>query len=104
MMISTGKCRNARPAKAASFWPSDALFQSLLERIEGPETACQRQVDRNEDDGHHGKRRGQWNVTGCTLLLIHHHADEIAGRADDARDDVVAECERERKYRARCEP
>src|SRR6188768_1210699 len=103
MMTSTGTCMNARPANAPTRMSSEGWsgLYVFLERIECPKAFGNRQVHEDEHDGHHGKRRGQRDVAGGSLLHVHHHADEIPRRTDHAWDDVVAERQRKREHRSR---
>src|SRR5258705_13247643 len=91
-MMSTGKCMKTSPPTAAT--RCRMLGRSKLERIEGSEALHDREIDRDDDDRNDGERRRERNVSGEALLLIHHHADEVARRADDTRNDVVAERQR----------
>src|SRR6266850_3702901 len=98
-MMSTGKCMKKSPPTAATRWR--IVGRSKLERIEGSEALHDREIDRNDDDRHDGERRRERNVSGRALLLINHHADEVAGRTDDAGNDVVTERQRKREDRTR---
>src|SRR5512137_770592 len=107
-ITQTGACRNTRPTAAITFVNGEGRSQEGLrgasERIERSEPLGQHQVQADQHDRHHGERGSERQVSGRALLLVHHHADEVAGCADHARDDVVAEREREREDRARGQP
>src|SRR5262245_53091340 len=69
-MISTGKCMNARPAYAATRALRGVRF---LERIERSQAFDECEIQRDQYDRHHREGRGERDVSGRALLLIHHH-------------------------------
>src|SRR5512134_2604811 len=98
-MTQTGACRKTRPKAAATLMPGEARSQARTRRrgggammasesIKRPQPPGQHEVEPDQDDGHYGECRGERQVTGRALLLVHHHADEKTRRADHAGDDV----------------
>src|SRR5262245_39941457 len=98
MMTRTGRCMNARPRYAPARVANEGWFQPRRDRrlrtsegIERSGALRESEIDHDEHDRDDRKRGGEGNVARRTLLRVDHHADEVAGRADDARNDVVAE-------------
>src|SRR6266850_4491288 len=105
-MKNSGTCRNSTPAAAPSLSERSARRPSRAEplaseRMEGSKPPGHQQINRHDHDGHYSECRGERDVARSALKLIHRLADERARVADDARDDVVAECQRKSKYRTR---
>src|SRR5581483_1623238 len=100
MMKRIGTLRNSTPNQAAAVRPNPALVRPAStwvrsERIEGSEPLHDGEVDRHDYDRHHGERGCQRQVAGGALVLIDELADEGPRRADQIRDDVIAQGERE---------
>src|SRR5262245_34379508 len=104
-ITSTGRCMKARPAYAARRAPNDGRFQRCGRRvslgrsegIEGSGALGDGEIDHDQHDRDHREGGGERNVSCRALLLVHHHADEVARSAHDARNDVVAQRKRERE-------
>src|SRR6185436_9921777 len=105
-METRGTCRNATPTNAPTLSDSPALapcraFPATSERIECSQPSRRGEIDRHDHYRHDGKRGSKRDIAGGALQLVHRLADEWAGVADDARNDVVAQGQRESKYGAR---
>src|SRR3546814_19344395 len=96
-MSSSGRCRNSRPPAAASF---NAVGAPDLERIERSQPARAPEIEAHDDDRYDGEGGGQRDVAGGALVDIDRLADEEARGADDLRDDVIAQRQREGEDRA----
>ena len=90
--------QESSPAAAAIFRPRVRVDAS--ERIEGSHPLGAPEIEAHDDDRHDGEGGGERDIARRALMGIDRLADEEPRRADDLRDDVVAQRQREGEDRA----